>query len=151
MKPGEGDDTISPDHEDTLRRMIESLRFAPWEDREVRDGLTALVDEVGPVEAIGTFMSWHELDGGDWAFLVGGEGDAASTLYGYVTPPCTDATFTVDVGETAQIAQVTCGGAFHAGWTSDGAPVDANPPELAVSLEPFPAVASWEGYLLVRF
>ena len=135
---------LPPDVLQTIERIIASIRFQPWEDRERRNGWTSLRDEFGPVTD--QPIRWFEMDGGTWAY-VATDPDGDRTFYGYVDPPCRDARFVVTPDE---IAAVECGGELYEGWTASGEPADGFPAR-DFALEDFPAIKAWDGTLLVRF
>jgi hypothetical protein len=134
---------LSGQQEQIVRRMIDSIRFEPWQPGDPRNGWTSL----GPLPLANATITWIQLEGGDWGYAVIDPGlEGARRFFGAVAPPCPGATF--DAREDAT-ALVFCGDRSVAGWSLQGEPLAENPPELREQLLGSTAIRSWDGALLV--
>ncbi|MGE5226681.1 MAG: hypothetical protein ACM3OO_07380, partial [Planctomycetaceae bacterium] len=134
---------LSSEQERILTHIVSSIRFKPWLDGEWRNGYTALIDRYGEVGD--ETMKWFQASQGAWAYMSWTKPGRA--VYGYVEP-CHGATFSVAKAEFAG-AVMTCADGREERWDANGQPFAQNDAGYRAPLRSFPAIRSWEGYLLV--
>jgi hypothetical protein len=132
--------TLDADAQAVVDDIIRSVTFEPWEVGDDRNGFTA----IGKV---------HAASSAEWFYAVTGDGENAFStyvdgermLYGPVYS-CPGARY--EVREYGVAAMVCADGSDNA-WDFKGRPQPGNSPDYAHQLDGFPAIRSWEGYLLV--
>jgi hypothetical protein len=121
-------------------RMIESVRFERWKIGETRNGYSA----IGHV---------HASSSAEWFYAVTGDGENAFStyvdgermVYGPVYS-CPGARYEV---REYGVAAMRCADGSDNAWDFEGRPQPGNAPDYAHRLDGFPAIRSWDGYLLV--
>jgi hypothetical protein len=139
-----GPGSVSSEQEQILTHIVSSIRFTPWLDGEWRNGYTALIDRYGKVGD--ETMKWFQASQGAWAYM--SRTKSGRAVYGYVRP-CDGATFSIATGGFAG-AVMTCPDGREERWDANGQPFARNDSGYRTPLQAFPAIRSWEGYLLVR-
>ena len=140
VKPGEGEESISAEHEDILRRMVESISFERLEAGEIH----GLVLPIGPAPEPGSVISWSPEHGSFIAVL-----NAGGELYGLgpieACTPDDELALSVDSGDLL----ISCADGAVAWFASDGSPHPDNPAAYSESVGAFTPIVSWDGNVLI--
>lgn len=129
---------ISSDQAEMVSRLIESIRFDPWEQNEQRNGYT----DAGEITPNAT-AQWVTFNGGHWYAT---NADGRRVLIG-PAPTCqSGGSFEMSEGA---IALVRCPDGTGGEWDREGRPLAGNTPGFDSALDGYLAVLSWEGHLLV--
>jgi hypothetical protein len=140
VKSGEGDEQLSPEHEDILRRMIGSIAFEPWETGGYRDGFLSVgsPEEIGNAEVLeipGDLRGW---------FLIVARSETGFTAFGPVGR-CGSA----DPVLEPSAVTFACGDGTRASYDLAGRPHPGNPEGFRDALEERTVIRAWDGSLLV--
>jgi hypothetical protein len=126
-----------------VKRMIESIRFEPWEVGDVRNDWMA-VGTVLPASS----AEWFQAVSGDGEDYFAVNIDGRRRLFGPV-PPCGGET-SYEVRESL-VAGIECADGTGGDWDFEGRPQSGNSAGFDVALADYPAIRSWDGLLLVQF
>jgi hypothetical protein len=135
-----GSSAVAPELQRALERIVGSLRFQPWDIGTSRNGWTAIFRLGGTAD--GEPRSDIPWDGGG-AFWSPGLG---YVLSGDPVPGCGGSW---DYGDK-EGPTLTCEDGRKGRWSWNGAPYPENPESLQDPIESYPALASWDGFLLAR-
>ncbi len=133
-------DPLTPEQSAVVERIVESIRFEPWNVGDERQRWTA-VGEILPASSAQwiTFKGEHYI-----ASYVG----STRTLFG-PAPKCASGDGTYEVRETGD-AGISCPDGTGGDWDFATGLPRKNSQAFAVGLDPYPAVRSWDGMLLVQ-
>ena len=135
-------DPLTLTDEALVAHMVESIRFEHWQPGDSRNGWTVASDGTNKLPT--TSPAWVSANSALW--IVTKKGDYR-WAYGPIEL-CNGASTSVD--EQAGTASITCANGAQGTWDAAGKPASGNSFGWDQQLISYPAVVSWDGYLLIQ-